>query len=87
MPKFIPQELTNLAWAYATLEVANEPLMHSIAQESAARITEFKPFNLAIMVWSFAKLLVRDEPVMDTLSCMSQERVQQFGSQESSNAV
>ena len=87
MPKFIPQELTNLAQTHATLEVAEEVPMHSTAQECAARITESKPFNPAIMVWWPAKPLVRDELAMDTLSCMSQERVQQFGSQESSNAV
>lgn len=50
------QHLSNLAWAYATLEFADEKVFKKVAAESILKINEFDPQGLANIAWAFAKL-------------------------------
>lgn len=51
---FIPQGLSNSAWAFATLEFGNLPLFHAISAASLPLITEFETQELNNTAWSFA---------------------------------
>lgn len=56
MKEFIPLELTNFAWAFATLAVRDTPMLQCIAAESLLRMHEFQPYNVSIIVWAVARL-------------------------------
>jgi len=46
--------LANMAWAFAKLNITNNNLMNSIADESLNKIRDFKSQALANMAWAFA---------------------------------
>lgn len=49
---FHSQNLTNTAWAYATLGLVDEPLMDAIAAASINRINSFIPMELTNLAWA-----------------------------------
>jgi len=54
MHTFSPQELSNLAWAFATAKVDALRLFDSIESECIKQILLFKPQDLSNIVWAFA---------------------------------
>ena len=55
---FKPQELANLAWAFAALGHAAPALLDAIALEAAPRLAGFSPQGLVNLAWAYAKLAV-----------------------------
>lgn len=53
---FHPQNFTNLAWAFARLELRHDPLFYAISAQALAIITEFNSQNLGNTAWAFASL-------------------------------
>jgi len=51
---FSPQELSNTAWSFATLDFFHPPLFAAIASASLPSITLFRSQELANMAWSVA---------------------------------
>ena len=41
--KFNPQDLSNMAWAYATAGHASKALFDAVAKATPTRLTDFKP--------------------------------------------
>ena len=74
---FKPQELSNTAWAFATLNHDAPSLFDVIARTAQERIDEFIPQELANSAWEFAVLNVNaksalsltdpDSPFLQTL--------------------
>lgn len=59
------QSLANTAWAYAVLDLHDEPLLHAIASESIAKISDFDTMELANIAWSYARLPYKDPELLD----------------------
>ena len=53
---FKPQNLSNVAWAFATLGIPAPRLFEAVAAESEVQIRNFKPQDLSNMTWAFATL-------------------------------
>eukprot|EP00928_Gymnodinium_smaydae_P067663 TRINITY_DN5066_c0_g1_i1.p1 TRINITY_DN5066_c0_g1~~TRINITY_DN5066_c0_g1_i1.p1 ORF type:complete len:445 (-),score=82.60 TRINITY_DN5066_c0_g1_i1:306-1592(-) len=49
-----PQALSNAAWALATLEHVDVPLLELCASLSTRHVASFKPFELSSLLWAFA---------------------------------
>ena len=52
--EFAPQNLSNMAWAYATAMHASPSLFAALAAEAAERVEELNSQDLANMAWAFA---------------------------------
>mmetsp|Transcript_78300 Transcript_78300/g.122169 ORF Transcript_78300/g.122169 Transcript_78300/m.122169 type:complete len:527 (+) Transcript_78300:356-1936(+) len=87
LPQFIAQEISNTAWAFATLAVSNDPLFEAIAAESIRRIREYDPQALSNTAWSFATLGVMNAPLMQAISAESLPKIRHFLSQNLGNTV
>jgi len=68
MASWAPQHLANTVWSFATLGLADAPILTSIASASRRTIGEFGPQGLANTVWAYAKLAVLDAPLLDAIS-------------------
>merc|ERR1719499_1860213 len=62
------QEIGNIAWAYATLAVRNEPLFDAIADETVRTTAQFNVQGLANTLWAFAKLSIVHKQLIDAVS-------------------
>lgn len=64
---FVPQNLANLAWAFATLVVEDPTVFAAIADEATAKVREFTPHGLANLAWAFATLRLANPPLFYAL--------------------
>jgi len=63
------QEIANLSWAMALLDLYHGTLLDSLATAaSKTNASDFTSQEIASIVWSFASLKYRDQPLMDTLT-------------------
>lgn len=76
-----------MVWAYARMQVADEPLLHAIASRSMPLIQEFAGPDLAISAWSWAKLEYRDRTLWHAISAAALTRILEFASQNLANFV
>ena len=89
--QFKAQDISNMVWAYATLQKSSVELFESIGNEIEFMrgLDDFKPQALSNTVWSFATLEIRHprlfDKVGDTIS--DREDLQEFKPQELSNLV
>jgi len=49
------QALSNVAWALATINFVDLPLLEVVGELSYSRVAAFKPYELSSMLWAFAK--------------------------------
>lgn len=75
---FSEQSLANLAWAYAMLDIYDEPLMTAIAAAARPMLKEFSPHDLAYLAWALAQFNMKDEPLLDALSAEVLRRISHF---------
>ena len=64
LSSFVPQELSNVIWAYGTMQYQQNPdFMQRAAQEMLVRgISQFEPQAISNVCWAFAKHdLIYDE--------------------------
>ena len=54
MGEFVPQALSNTAWAFATAGHKAPDLFEAIAQQAQGRVGEFKAQALSNTAWAFA---------------------------------
>lgn len=54
--EFSPQNLANIAWAYATLLFQHQPSIQAITNAAMLCADEFSAQGLANLAWSFATL-------------------------------
>lgn len=58
----------NLAWALATLEKTNEPLLTAMAVAAAANASELSPLSLASTAWACVSMKIIYFPLLDAMS-------------------
>jgi len=80
--EFMPQELANMAWAFARAGHASDSLMDAIAEESAERLDDFKPQELANTAWAFATAGHAAPALFHAIGKESAGRVREFKPQE-----
>jgi len=76
------QNLSNIAWALATLGVRNEPLLDAIASAALARSTELSPQDLSNIAWAYAKLDYQTENLLQAISAAAIRLMGSFGGQD-----
>lgn len=63
------RDLSNLAWAYATLEMREfDMLLLAIAREAVVQIADFTEQNLSNTCWAYAKLGCRHDPLIKAIA-------------------
>ena len=83
------QQLANIIWAFATLDVTPEPaFMEALAEEAVRKHLGFNPQNVANMLWAFAKLDYMPAcPLVPTLAKEALKKLPEFVSQNVSNML
>lgn len=62
---FSAQDLSNTAWAVATLSYGDLPLLHVITMQSLSRRQEPAPQNASNLLWASATLGTTNEDLFD----------------------
>merc|ERR1712113_850601 len=65
-------------WAFAKLELRNDPLLAAIAATSLAKISLFSAQNLANTAWSLARLGILDMPLLEAISARALRTLSDF---------
>jgi len=60
MAQFQLQELSNSAWAFAKLQLVDDPFMEAISAQARAKMSLWPAQELANTAWAFARLAVTD---------------------------
>jgi len=76
------QALASTAWSFATLRVANEPLLAAIAGPALRNIDDLRPQHIARFAWAFAARQVADQPLSYALAAAAVRRLGDFGPHE-----
>lgn len=71
-----PQDLANLAWAFARFNRQSPLLFAKLAARAKLHLAEFKPQELSNLVWALAKLGVCDRELMQAVSHQLASRAQ-----------
>ncbi|CAK9019115.1 unnamed protein product [Durusdinium trenchii] len=67
LPEANVQEMTQLAWAMATLEFHDEALLDALLTSSLKSLDTFSPAQLAGLAWSCARLIKKNSLLLDAL--------------------
>mmetsp|Transcript_42091 Transcript_42091/g.136197 ORF Transcript_42091/g.136197 Transcript_42091/m.136197 type:complete len:530 (+) Transcript_42091:1528-3117(+) len=78
--EFTVQNLSNIAWAFATLGVRDEPLFDAIAAAAIRPMCELGDRDIAAFAWSFAAISLTNAPLIESISssarpCLSSQHV------------
>jgi len=65
---FCAQNLTNTAWAYSTLVISDQPLLHATSAEVIKKSSDFCAQNFGNTAWAFAVRIVEDPPLIKAIS-------------------
>lgn len=65
---FKTQEQANTSWAFAKLNILNEPLMEALACASIVKISFATSQDIGSTLWAFAKLMMFNEPLLEASS-------------------
>jgi len=87
MSEFKPEDLSNIAWAFATARYAAPALFDAIGTEAARRVGEFNPQGLANTAWAFATAGHPAPAFFDAICTESIGRVREFEPQELKDTV
>lgn len=88
LPRARARDLSNLAWAFATLELQGfDPLLLAIAREAVVQIGDFTEQNLSNTCWAYAKLGLRHDPLIKAIADETLRKLPQFSSQGLSNTL
>ncbi|CAE7341253.1 SRCAP [Symbiodinium necroappetens] len=79
------QQCSNIAWAYAILELFHGPLLEALGSLTVDTLSSFDSQAVSNLVWAFAKLLVLDEPLMSSSALHFVERLSESSPQNRSN--
>ena len=75
------QELSNLAWAFATLQHLEMSVMDTISMQALQKLKEFAVQHLANSVWSLANLAVVKTQLVEAISAEGLRRISSCGRQ------
>lgn len=62
-----PQNLANIAWAFATIKWCNEPLVSAMAEQCVRSVKQFGPQECANFAWALANIMLVDMPCLAAL--------------------
>ena len=85
--EFEPQNLANLAWAFATAGRATHALLDAVAEESAGRVRDFEPQHLANTAWAFATAGHAAPALFDAIGREAARRVRELNPQNLANTA
>jgi hypothetical protein len=86
LSEFKPQELSNMAWAYATAGHA-PALLDAISAEAAPRVREFNEQDLANTAWAYATAGHAAPVLFDAIAVEAVRRVHEFTPQGLANTL
>ncbi|CAE7242125.1 slc44a2 [Symbiodinium sp. CCMP2456] len=55
------QDMANIAWAFATMQLQAEELLTVLAEEASTKLQQFEPKHMVVLTWALAKAKVRSE--------------------------
>eukprot|EP00971_Amphidinium_carterae_P024766 488429-Amphidinium_carterae.1 len=88
LPKARARDLSNIAWAVATLELrGSDALMMAVAREAVVQIADFTEQNLSNTCWAFAKLGIRHDPLIKAIASESMRKLHSFSAQGLTNIL
>eukprot|EP00850_Spirogloea_muscicola_P015407 SM000117S25527 [mRNA] locus=s117:436050:440282:+ [translate_table: standard] len=70
--------LSNTVWAFATVGVADEPLLEALAAESLRKLPTFETQALANTAWAFATLRWSKPDLLDAIAARCEGLLEQF---------
>lgn len=77
--------MLSLAWSFARLLLAEEPLMDELSCRSVVCCSDFSCSEVASSMWAFAKLEVRNHLFMDASSSRASHMVREFSTAQVAN--
>eukprot|EP00397_Hematodinium_sp_SG-2012_P012793 GEMP01012975.1.p1 GENE.GEMP01012975.1~~GEMP01012975.1.p1 ORF type:complete len:763 (+),score=211.79 GEMP01012975.1:35-2323(+) len=83
--EFRARDLSNVAWAFATLGEVDNALLLTVAAEVTRKICEFNEQNLSNTIWAFAKLRLRHDPMVVAIAEETMKKIANFTPQGLSN--
>lgn len=82
------RDLSNLAWAFATLDMRGfDSVLLAIAREAVAQIADFTEQNLSNTCWAYAKIGLRHDPLIKAIADETVRKLPQFSAQGLSNTL
>jgi RAP domain/FAST kinase-like protein, subdomain 1 len=84
---FNPQNLSNTAWSFATVNHEAQLLFDAIAQVAPVRINEFSPQALSNTAWAFATLNHEAPLLLDSIAGAAPGRINEFSAQSLANTA
>jgi hypothetical protein len=87
MTGFKAQEVSNTAWAYATLNVSDGALFSALSHRAQSIIGDFKAQGVSNTAWPYAALNIWDSALFSALSHRAQNIIGDFKAQEVSNTA
>ena len=65
---FSGQNLSNLVWAYACVDLVQYPMLAAVSRQPQAILFELDPQSLANTAWAFAAIELRELPLLDAIA-------------------
>jgi len=88
LPRARARDLSNLAWAFATLGLKDhDSLMLAIAREAVVQIADFSEQNLSNTCWAYAKIGLRHDPLIKALADETLRKLPDFSAQGLTNTL
>merc|ERR1711957_883887 len=83
---FKSQELSNISWAYAVLQIRDcGPLLESVTEEAMNKLQDFDQQGLSNLSWSLAQLYKAHWPLHNGIITTALRSIQDASSQELAN--
>jgi len=82
VPSCRGQELSAIAWAFATWQVHDVPLMSAVVERTTSLASKLSCQDIANLGWAFAKLLAEGDELNDVMSAAVMQKLGRFTSRE-----
>jgi len=89
LPKLTPQELGNIAWAFATQLYADGTVLRAVARRAQQYLEadNFQAQGLSNLSWAFARLEYNDATLLGSMAEAAQARIAEFPPQALANML
>ena len=84
---FKAQELSNIAWAFATLNIKDVALFTAISRAAVGKMGSFKAQELSNIAWAFATLNIKDVPLFTAISRAVMDKMGSLNTQDLANTA
>eukprot|EP00747_Dinoflagellata_sp_TGD_P098866 gnl/TRDRNA2_/TRDRNA2_167577_c4_seq2.p1 gnl/TRDRNA2_/TRDRNA2_167577_c4~~gnl/TRDRNA2_/TRDRNA2_167577_c4_seq2.p1 ORF type:complete len:476 (+),score=33.92 gnl/TRDRNA2_/TRDRNA2_167577_c4_seq2:116-1543(+) len=81
------QELANIAWSFAKLQILHYPLLTSLSEAARHRLQNFRAQELANISWAWSALAVEHHPLMASIASAARPKISAFNTLELANTV